>query len=218
MSPAAGRATTNASPSCSTASGYVPPGSPASWSSPPRTPASPRRPSRASSPHPLCGQLRLRPIRLHPGHPPRRLRPRAAGPCRRTARDRWVAGPLGQTGRCLGHQPHRTWRLQHRPDRRSPLPGRYRNPGGGHRPGSTWCPAPFLKTRIQPPHPSADTSTIRLPGLLTAPVSRPCHCGTSTLACSTSPFRRDPPDWAGTANAVTSVSVGHRPIRGPGST
>jgi hypothetical protein len=24
---------------------------------------------------PLCGQLRLRPIRLHPGHPPRRLRP-----------------------------------------------------------------------------------------------------------------------------------------------
>lgn len=83
---------------------------------------------------PLCGQLRLRPIRLHPGHPPRRLRPRAAGPCRRTARDRWVAGPLGQTGRCLGHQPHRTWRLHHRPDRRSPLPGRYRNPGGGHPP------------------------------------------------------------------------------------
>jgi hypothetical protein len=81
---------------------------------------------------------------------------------------RWVAGPLGQTGRCLGHQPHRTWRLQQRPDRRSPLPGRYRNPGGGHRPGSTWCPAPFLKTRIQPPHPSAEPSTIRLPGLLTA--------------------------------------------------
>jgi hypothetical protein len=42
--------------------------------------------------------------------------------------------------------------------------------GTGRRPpaGLNLVPRTILKTRIQPPHPSADTSTIRLPGLLTA--------------------------------------------------
>jgi len=114
-SPAAAKATTSGWRWCWTASESAFPGWRVSWCGGRGHRHPGGDPQGAVRPHPLRGQLRLRPGCLHAGHPARDLRARPSRWRRRAAADRRLAGGLGHRGRRLGRQPDRAWRLQHRP-------------------------------------------------------------------------------------------------------